>query len=289
MRASPAALWPLVSNTDRFNRDCGYPSVKQLAPPTDAAARITNARRLRAAVMGIAIEWEEQAFEWTEPFRYSVERRYFCGPLARMVMSCELQPRADGGTTLVYMMQLTPATATAHLHKLLADTLVVSVAQGRHKYFRFASPAVAHAIESLLAIAQPAAALPAARLSGLHRARFCYDHLAGRVATQLLASLVAQKRLRVSDREFTVTTSGRRWFAAIGIETDKVANSRRRFACACLDWSERRDHLGGALGAALAEQCVASGWVRRQAESRVATITPRGRTALQEHFGIAPE
>jgi DNA-binding transcriptional ArsR family regulator len=219
------------------------------------------------------------------------------GRLARIIgdptrirmLTLLLEGRALTAKELAHGTGVTPATATAHLHKLLADTLVVSVAQGRHKYFRFASPAVAHAIESLLAIAQPAAALPAARLPALHRARFCYDHLAGRVAIQLLASLVAQKRLRVSDREFTVTMSGRRWFASIGIETDKVADSRRRFACGCLDWSERRDHLGGALGAALAERCVASGWVRRQAGSRVATITPRGRVALQEHFGIAPD
>ena len=115
LRASPAALWPLVSNTDRFNRDCGYPPVKQIAPPLDRAGRVTNARRLRATVLGLTVEWEEQAFEWIEPTRYSVVREYFRGPVARMVMSCELRPRADGGTTLTYDMLLTPANLLGRL------------------------------------------------------------------------------------------------------------------------------------------------------------------------------
>src|SRR5476649_1329128 len=113
LSAPPEALWPLVSNTDRFNRDCGYPSVT-LVPSGDSssaasaqAGRVTNARRLRASVMGIVIEWDELAFEWLAPRRYGVERTYYSGPVARMVMTCALDPRADGGTTLTYDMRLT--------------------------------------------------------------------------------------------------------------------------------------------------------------------------------------
>lgn len=110
LQAPPEALWPLVSNTDRFNRDCGYPPVTLVVPPVGETTRATNARRLRASVMGIVIEWDELAFEWLAPVRFGVERNYYSGPVAKMVMSCELQPRAGGGTTLVYDMRLTPAS-----------------------------------------------------------------------------------------------------------------------------------------------------------------------------------
>jgi class 3 adenylate cyclase len=115
LAAPPEALWPLVSNTDRFNRDCGYPPVAAVAAPRDGGNRITNARRLRASVMGIAIEWDELAFEWIAPRRYGVERIYYSGPVAKMVMSCELKPRPDGGTTLVYDMRLTPSSLFGRL------------------------------------------------------------------------------------------------------------------------------------------------------------------------------
>ncbi|MBS0663666.1 MAG: hypothetical protein JSR48_10420 [Verrucomicrobia bacterium] len=101
-RSPPEALWPLVSNTDRFNRDCGYPAVEVRPSPTAH-------RRLRARVMGLVIDWEEQAFEWQEPWRFSVHRIYSSGPVARMIMGCELAPRADGGTTLTYEMRLRPS------------------------------------------------------------------------------------------------------------------------------------------------------------------------------------
>ncbi len=116
----PEALWPLVSNTDRFNRDCGYPPVTVVTPsgPGAAAAKIapvTNARRLRAAVLGVTIEWDELAFEWLAPTRYGVERTYYSGPVAKMLMFCELTPRAGGGTTLVYDMRLTPSNFLGRL------------------------------------------------------------------------------------------------------------------------------------------------------------------------------
>jgi class 3 adenylate cyclase len=120
LRAPPAALWPLVSNTDRFNRDCGYPQVTVGPADAGAAGKITNARRLRATVMGVAVEWDELAFEWLAPVRYGVERTYHGGPVARMIMACELAPRADGGTTLTYAMRLTPASLLGRLALPLA-------------------------------------------------------------------------------------------------------------------------------------------------------------------------
>ncbi len=105
----PEALWPLVSNTDRFNRDCGYPPVTVVPPAPGDKPHVTNARRLRANAGGVVIEWDELAFEWLAPRRYAVERIYYRGPVAKMLMTCELTPRTGGGTTLVYDMRLTPA------------------------------------------------------------------------------------------------------------------------------------------------------------------------------------
>ena len=108
LASPPAALWPLVSNTDRFNRDCGY-------PPVTVIPSTSPYRRLRAVVMGIVVEWEEHAFEWQEPSRYGVERNYFSGPVAHMLMRCDLAPRAGGGTTLTYELRLTPANLLGRL------------------------------------------------------------------------------------------------------------------------------------------------------------------------------
>ena len=108
LASPPEALWPLVSNTDRFNRDCGY-------PPVTVVPSTSPHRRLRAVVMGIVIEWEEHAFEWVEPWRYAVFRTYSSGPVAQMIMRCELAPRKGGGTTLTYEMRLTPASLFGRL------------------------------------------------------------------------------------------------------------------------------------------------------------------------------
>jgi len=123
LAAPPEALWPLVSNTDRFNRDCGYPPVT-LVPPAEASATssrapmpdpVTNSRRLRAQAMGMTIEWDEYAFEWLEPARFGVERIFHRGPVAKLVMTCDLSPGAGGGTTLVYQMWITPASLPGRL------------------------------------------------------------------------------------------------------------------------------------------------------------------------------
>lgn len=123
LAAPPEALWPLVSNTDRFNRDCGYPPLT-VVPPAEAAATssrapmpdpVTNSRRLRAQAMGMTIEWDEYAFEWLKPARFSVERIFHRGPVATLVMTCDLSPGAGGGTTLVYQLWITPANLLGRL------------------------------------------------------------------------------------------------------------------------------------------------------------------------------
>jgi class 3 adenylate cyclase len=115
LTAPPAALWPLVSNTDRFNRDCGYPAISPAPAESTKTGPVTNARRLRTRKYGVPIVWDEYAFEWVAPHRFAVERIYRGGPLARMVVTCELTPRPEGGTLLAYEVRVTPANLVGRL------------------------------------------------------------------------------------------------------------------------------------------------------------------------------
>jgi DNA-binding transcriptional ArsR family regulator len=183
-----------------------------------------------------------------------------------------------------------PATATAHLKRLLEDGLLESTAQGRHKYFRFASEQVAQLVESLMRVAprRQAAAPPKAQ-EPIRAARFCYDHLAGTLGTRLLASMLRKGWLQKTGsdaRQLDVTAKGEKSLAQLGVDVEAARERRRQFACCCLDWSERQDHLGGALGAALAEQFKAAHWIERQKHSRVVRVTPTGAEALHR-LGLA--
>ncbi len=207
----------------------------------------------------------------------------------RMLMLL-MEGRALTAKELAHGACVEPSTATAHLRRLLSDALVVSTAQGRHKYFRLASPQVAQCVESLLAIAAPRdSGVTALPQQAIHKARFCYDHLAGRLGVRLAESLVGRGLLTCKGKAFEVPAKGERWFTRFGIDLGAVAAARRTFACPCLDWSERKDHLGGALGAALARQMLEKGWLKRRPGSRVVAITERGREGLDKQFGISWE
>lgn len=174
------------------------------------------------------------------------------------------------------------ATATSHLKRLLDDGLLAVTAQGRHKYFRFANDGVAHLLESMMRVAPPKATA-AARDTPMRRARFCYDHLAGSLGTGLFTQMLAKAWLADDAQDarlLAVTPRGGRALAQLGIDVDAERLRRRRFACRCLDWSERRDHLGGALGAALAERLQALRWIERRKHSREVRITRAGVDAL---------
>jgi DNA-binding transcriptional ArsR family regulator len=198
-----------------------------------------------------------------------------------------LDGRALTAKELAHGSGVVPATASTHLKRLVLDGLLAMKAQGRHRYFALSSTRVADCIESLLALASPGARrAPAPRAEPIHEARFCYDHLAGRLGVELTRALLERGILRTRDRAFEVTRKGAPWFSELGVDLKAVAAVRRRFAYACLDWSERQDHLGGGLGAALAARFVTAGWVKRARESRAVFVTAAGERALSEHFGI---
>lgn len=195
------------------------------------------------------------------------------------VLTALLADRALTATELAGVAGVTKQTISAHLAKLLDAGLVSVESQGRHRYFRLADHDVAQLLESLMGVAFRTGA--ASQRSGprepaLRHARVCYDHLAGEWAVQLYEALLAQRVFRAAAEGLQLTDAGAAWFAALGVDTTAAAAQRRMLCRACLDWSERRHHLGGALGAALYRRLVELGWLRRTKDSRVVQVTPKG-------------
>ena len=199
-----------------------------------------------------------------------------------------MEGRALTAKELAYGARVEPATATQHLRRLQEGGLLSAKAQGRHKYFKLASPVVAEMMELLMVLApdqEGRSAGPRVE-EPLRRGRMCYDHLAGELGIGITEALVRQGILRKEADAFTLTRRGADWFAGLGIDVDAARALRRKFAATCLDWSERRDHLGGALGAALAERLVDLGWIARKRNSRAVTVTETGRRKLADEFKL---
>lgn len=177
-------------------------------------------------------------------------------------------------------------TASTHLARLGDAGLVLGERQGRHRYFRLAGAAVAEAIEALLALSAPTSTPPVRtgpRDTALREARVCYDHLAGAQGVALLEGL-RRRGFVEGDAEFSLTAAGRTALKDLGVDLAPLEQGRRPLCRACLDWSERRAHLGGALGAALLEHMLAQGWAKRL-EGRALQITAAGAAALAGRFG----
>jgi DNA-binding transcriptional ArsR family regulator len=187
-------------------------------------------------------------------------------------------------------------SASGHLSKLVGGGLLAVQSAGRHRYYKIASPEVAHALEVLGAIstvARPANMMPAVMIMGaqaraLCSARSCYDHLAGRIAVELAAALESSRVIRrCGDTEYEFGPKGEAWFENLGVDVEALRRGRRSFARQCLDWTERRPHLAGALGAALCARLLALGWVARRPKTRALRITQPGVREFRRRFGIA--
>ena len=199
-----------------------------------------------------------------------------------------MEGRALTAKELAYGARVEPATATQHLRRLQEGGLVSVKVQGRHKYFKPASPQVAELMELLMVLApdHEGRAVGPRVEEPLRRGRMCYDHLAGELGIGITEALVRQGILRKEADAFAVTKRGGAWFSDLGIDLDTARALRRKFAASCLDWTERRDHLGGALGAALAERLVDLGWIARKRHSRAVAVTDAGRRRLAEEFRL---
>ncbi len=210
---------------------------------------------------------------------------------ARARMLCSLMDgRARTGTELAVIAEVSPSTASVHLTRLRDQGLVKVLAQGKHRYYSLDDERVAATLESLMVLAGTRSNpyVPSTP-THLRWARTCYDHMAGEVAVALHDRILHNKWISKTHRAgggYEVTPAGTRALATHGIELEVVNRSRRRIACACLDWSERRPHLGGALGAALLQAALQHQWVLKDLDSRVLRVTKRGEREFFGRLGI---
>lgn len=210
-------------------------------------------------------------------------------PARANMLAALLGGQALTATELAYEARVTPQTASAHLAKLTQARLLAVEKQGRNRYFRLAGPAVANAFESLMVLAAdapPRRRPPGPKDAAMRAARTCYDHLAGGLGVAVTDALICRGFLTERGEDFVITAEGLKWFEKFGIDTQTLRRARRVFARRCLDWSERRPHLAGALGAAVADQLFDREWVARIRDSRGLTITDAGRRGLRRTLGI---
>jgi DNA-binding transcriptional ArsR family regulator len=197
---------------------------------------------------------------------------------ANMLMALMPGP-ALTATELAHEAGVTLPTVSGHLGRLEQAGLVTVERQGRHRYYRLADPDVVAVLEALLPVAARAGHLrtrTGPRDPELRRARSCYDHLAGDLAVRMFDSFVARGLLKRDGDELHLTAKGRRAFAGKAIDLAAIEQERRPLCRCCLDWSERRSHLSGALGAAIFDHMLARGWASRRAGSRIVRFAPGG-------------
>ncbi len=205
-------------------------------------------------------------------------------PARTRMLYCLLDGRARTSTELAMLAGVSPSTASVHLNRLKTVRLVKVFAQGKHRYYSLEGPDVARMLEGLSVFAGGSGSKFVPNTPGrLRAARTCYDHLAGTLAVSLHDRFWA---LGWFSDPYLLTPDGTKAFTSLGIDLDATLALRRRFAYACLDWSERRPHLGGALGAALLKVALKRKWVTQDLDSRALELTTQGRRDLWTRFGL---
>jgi DNA-binding transcriptional ArsR family regulator len=204
-------------------------------------------------------------------------------PARTRILTALLTGRALTAKELAYFAGVTAATASSHLSRLLAGNLLAMEKQGRHHYYRLRSAEVARAIEGLMTVATvPANGWPPHGhvQPVLREARLCYDHMAGRLGVAVCDLLVRRRHVVLVDGGGEVTPTGERFLAGLGVDLPKARSAKRHYCRGCLDWTERRHHISGAVGAALADSFLAQRLVERIPDSRALAVTPLGRKTL---------
>lgn len=208
---------------------------------------------------------------------------------ARM-LGALLDGHARTSTELAVLAGVSPSTASAHLARLREQRLVETLAQGKHRYHRLAGRGAARALEALMVVAEePRPPFSPTTPPRLRQARTCYDHMAGEVAVLLHDRLGERGWIaarRKAGNAYDLTAEGEKTLAALGIDVAGLRRRRRKLAYPCVDWSERRPHLGGALGAALLDLALRRRWVVRDLDSRILSVTRLGKRDLRALFGI---
>lgn len=209
-------------------------------------------------------------------------------PARASMLNALVDGRAFTAGELSSVARITPQTASGHLARMVDAGLLAVASQGRHRYYRLASPDVAIMLESMMVVAESGRRIgrtgPVEEAS--RRARSCYDHLAGRLAVGIADHLVGESYLVLSPDGGELTATGRDFFGKLGI--DLADRNKRPFCRACLDWSERRYHIAGTLGTRIMTCCFEQGWIRRKPDSRIIAITPLGERKFADLFGLRP-
>ena len=206
---------------------------------------------------------------------------------ARMLYAL-MDGRARTSTELAALADVTASTASIHLKRLAETNLVKSVPQGKHRYFTLFGGDVAKALEVLNVLGGGGKAFATNTPEGLRAARTCYDHIAGSLGVALHDRFLSLSWLS-GDSDYAVTATGAKSLERLGVDVAAAAGTRRRFAYACLDWSERRPHLAGSLGAAVLELALRRRWVQREPEGRALRVTRSGRLELRRRLGLSPD
>jgi len=196
--------------------------------------------------------------------------------------------RAHTATELATTAGITKSTASSHLAKLLEARLVSVAVQGRHRYFRLADSGVADLLERLATVTE---SRTKTRTFGprdplMRKARVCYDHIAGELGVLAYESLACRRLIQVGNDGAELSEAGADYFKGLGIDVAGLSSRRRPLCRVCLDWSERRNHLGGSVGAALLSYCLERGWARRAQSSRALLFTADGERAFRRHFPL---
>ncbi|HSQ21150.1 MAG TPA: helix-turn-helix transcriptional regulator [Blastocatellia bacterium] len=210
-------------------------------------------------------------------------------PARTRILYCLMDSHARTSTELAMVAEVTPSTASVHLNRLKKERLVKMTVQGKHRLYNLAGPDVANALERLSVLAGvPRHRFVPSTPSQLRAARTCYDHIAGALGVALNDRFNELKWLSTTNGEdsYDLTQEGTTAFEALGIDIKQTRELRRRFAYACLDWSERRPHVGGALGAAFLAVALKRKWVVREFDSRALNITSLGKREMLTRFGV---
>jgi DNA-binding transcriptional ArsR family regulator len=210
-------------------------------------------------------------------------------PARATMLSALLDGRALTAGELAFAARVTPQTASTHLARLTEAGLISAIRDGRHRYFRLGSPTVVEMLNGIVAVSletRPRCRPLSRQARELSAARICYDHLAGRISVDLADFFTTHEYIMVADEAAEITQEGTRFLTEFGVDLAALSSTRRHFCRLCLDWTERRPHIAGAVGAALTRRYFDLGWTERMKHSRAVIVTALGKRGFLETFGI---